>query len=248
MYRMRNGLLKISFVVYPVIWIVVTFLDLFFSGYLTTGRNDGVDSRESNILRFLLVPMIGKEVINKINRVGPEQSDMTSPSDEKVMRTYNILLCIGVPYILPAIICLVCFIFQAFILLKRGGLQNKVNLRITITILYLTLLFFICNSVYFIMAIVTLYENNETDPLYSGMLKHLSSVILTFLNSALNPVILIWRGRELKKFIMKAVFRVKPNDSRNESVVFSHHRDTHRASNVVHRESTVDQVAEPLDT
>lgn len=62
--------------------------------------------------------------------------------------------CIVLPYMLPALISLACCVTQAVILLRKGGSKNAINRRITVTILYLTAVFFVCNAAYCLIALI----------------------------------------------------------------------------------------------
>lgn len=115
------------------------------------------------------------------------------------------------PYVLPAAISLISCCIQAVVLVgkirARQGVSmcrlNKMNIRITITIFYLTGLFVCCNSVYFI-SLIYLWTWQKGIASYLHwiiMVCHGSGVVTTFLNSALNPVIMIVRGKQLKAFI-----------------------------------------------
>ena len=108
------------------------------------------------------------------------------------------------PFFLPSFICVICCVVQCYRLLRRSVSErvSARNRRITVTVLQLTLLFFCCNTVHFTTVFMTDYFTN------TAQLQHMYSIYITgnmlpFLNSFLNPVILITRGRSLTHFVQK---------------------------------------------
>ena len=195
-YKTKNNLLKASFVTYIVIWVIISAIDL--SLYV----NAPVKTQIQELLYF---PGMGSGIVRKLfkNQTWEEWQRITfEPSEEDY--TLDVALCICVPYFIPALICMLCFIVQAKTLLKKGGSRNSVNRRITVTILYLTLTFLICNSAYFMFAIGAITTNiAEKNRHLVTMITHFAGAILIFLNSALNPIILIVRGKDLQRFAKK---------------------------------------------
>ena len=192
-YKPRTGVLKFSFLLYIVLWIAITTIDL-------------VTMNERNALRQFFVPTIGSGVVVWLQVLLAHRPALSY--------WLSVVLCITIPYILPAVVCLIgCFV-QAITLIRRarsrtGALRvvrrlNRMNIRISLTILYLTGVFFVCNTTYllvFSIMLVRYMKAHVTITLWGIMLCHGTGVQLAFLNSALNPVILIVRGNELKCFI-----------------------------------------------
>ena len=199
-YRPKKNLLKLSFVLYIGVWVVLTSFELV---YL---------SHEKTLQQFL-IPTIGGEFIKKIIR-------FDAYPREEIIRLYWIIamvVCCIVPYILPAIISVISCLIQTVVLVnkirsrqrtsKSTRQLNKMNTRVTITIFYLTGLFVCCNSVYF-FSFMYLWKAQTGINSYLNwviMKCHGTGVVTTFLNSALNPVILILRGKDLKGFIKNAI-------------------------------------------
>ena len=139
-YKTKNSVLKICFVMYALIWFVITILDIFYAG-----------TDPMKIGGMVLLPMGGSQLILALM----ESDNKTLNSSTKSVyhdNTYFTLcgvLCIVIPFVIPAILCTICFFLQVSVLLRKGGTHNAVNMRITITILYLTGVFFICNTAFF---------------------------------------------------------------------------------------------------
>lgn len=111
----------------------------------------------------------------------------------------------GVPFVLPSLVSVVCMLIQTYFLVIRSrvGRHSKVSRRITVTVLYLTLVFVACNIPDFILNLMCLglfHIPVKDVPLYMCV-TFVSSVMLPFVNSLLNPLILLVRGSNLKKSI-----------------------------------------------
>ena len=118
-------------------------------------------------------------------------------------------------YFIATVVSLVCLVVQA-VHLKKSQFSNEKNKEVTITIVLLTIAFVICNiaSIIYITIEVETFEHNydeNGDPIaskdtakiqefYRGMFVFQQMVPL--LNSALSPMILIWRGSRLKDYML----------------------------------------------
>ena len=221
-YKTRDGVLKLTFMLYPILWVVITIPDIVFRA----SKSDDTENIK-NIPRQVFLPITGIGIIMKmINNTTPSDS-----SEERLNETSLMIavfaVCNFVPYILPAIISVICFIIQAKCLLRNGGFNNKTNMRITVTIFYLTLVFFVCNSASCIcMASYLIFSTNDMKLIKKDTFKlwaHFLMVILQFLNSALSPLILIARGREMRAFacnslVGKTVISVLSKSAEGEEI------------------------------
>lgn len=194
-YTLQNRPLKIAFVVYPVIWVVIVGFELH---YFINHSSKSINWVLQNLT---FMPAVGGRLISFV--------------DGKGLLSY-LILCYGVPYAIPAIICVVCFFIQAGVLLRNRSHQKvsssseRVNFRITITILWLTTVFLICNTIYLLFIILLIVPSLTTwkddgDFVTICFESYLASVVLPFINSALNPLILMMRGEELKVFVRSKV-------------------------------------------
>ena len=131
----------------------------------------------------------------------------------------NILLlfCIFTTMALPAIIIFICSLIQAFYLLKcsHGAATNNAIIRentqrnMTKTILILTILCFVCNLPY---TWSTSHAVIKSVPPSMDMFfySYFMSTLLPFINSALNPVVMMLRGAALRQFFWERVGRIIP--------------------------------------
>ena len=188
LYKLCKPYVITALTLYPVIWILLTSLDIY-----SAFSND--TALFSSYLFFsVIIPYPGFSTLKKY-----------FPHD--YIQPKYVLCLIGIPYVLPTLISCTCAVFQCYTL-KRFK-SNKTNLKITITILQLTLLFTVCNTIWF-MTIVSfnLFSSIREDwKLGQTYLFYTFGVLMPILNSLLNPVILIHRGTSLRKYVSKVVCR-----------------------------------------
>lgn len=108
----------------------------------------------------------------------------------------------GIPCVLPSLICLVCCVIQILSLWSRRQVRSAdtVNRRVTVTILLLTLIFISCNTLNFTFCIVMVVLRWEGVAVYLGL--YIATSCLPFINTLLNPVVLILRGQRLRSFVV----------------------------------------------
>ena len=136
--------------------------------------------------------------------------DEYEDSNHHLRDSLYMIFCMGGAYLLPAMITLICFFIQASVLMNNIVTSSKVNIRITITILYLTTVFFICNICNIITWVLFEkfqigFEQNRTN--VNILTAYVTGVVLPFVNSLMNPLILIMRGKELQNFVKGTVLR-----------------------------------------
>ena len=142
-----------------------------------------------------------------------------------------VLLFIGLIFVLPACVAVVCMIIQIRSILKQrtGRTANTDKQRqMTITIFALTVLFFFCNAIFVAYPIQSCLDlHNLFDFRYvyvqfmkMYMLAHITGFLCPFINAAFNPVILAVRGEALSMYLKKMLQRFctvwwpqKPNHS-----------------------------------
>ena len=110
----------------------------------------------------------------------------------------------GIPFVIPSLLSIFCMCVQTYhlILRSRVARQSTISRRITITILYLTLTFVFCNIPDFVINLVILgaIRIRDSDISIFMCMVFVSGVILPYINSLLNPLILICRGSTLRAF------------------------------------------------
>ncbi|KAL5249221.1 hypothetical protein ACHWQZ_G018171 [Mnemiopsis leidyi] len=191
-------------ILYPILMIMLTIYEV---NSVYTNNPDLV----GKVMYLLISPLLGSEIIYNhfpdFNNLG-----------------YYILL-LGLPFVLPSIICLVCCICASIFLRRsskrdvarvrykmscnsagknfQNGARKFTNSRATVTILQLSIAFFICNTLYFTTEF-TLQALNPDHLPHEMYLVYLAGNFLPFLNSLINPVILIQRGTHLQAYIKKS--------------------------------------------
>jgi hypothetical protein len=145
---------------------------------------------------LLVAPNAGSEIIIK-----------AIPGILEKFQPLIFMLCTGVPYFLPSLITIVCCGVQIHALKSTSSVGNKSadrNTKITTTILQLTLLFVVCNTAHSITLLIFELTLPKRD-LWVWYTLYIVSNILPFLNSLLNPCILITRGKTLRDFVKSTI-------------------------------------------
>ena len=107
-----------------------------------------------------------------------------------------------IPCVIPSVFCLVSSSIQIFSLRRRKLLrqEDQIHSKVTITILLLTVTFFICNTVNFTYVFLMSYGE------WSGYKVFLTLYVVTsmvpFINTLVNPIILVSRGHLLRRFFV----------------------------------------------
>ena len=195
-YRIKNKAFVIAATVYILGWTVFTVVQI---------ATEDEENRNSYSIfdAYLYSP-------------GQFQVAYTSTTT-RVDECRNVLLFIGLPYLLPSIVVVFCMAVQSYTLLKLQPEKTNntdVQKNITTTIFMMTVLFFICNTVYVVYPILqcrnVFQERDTEDEQHKEMLgmfskmRFLTGVVAPFVNAAFNPLILIARGTALKAAIRKS--------------------------------------------
>ena len=190
-YRIKNRLFVIATVLYSLGWISYT------------------------AVQITLEPQKGHESIFETYLYTPGQYSFGHTSTTtRVIECRKSALFICLPYLIPSLVVVVCMAVQARTLLKlqpEKTTNTETQKNITTTIFMMTVLFFVCNTVYVVNPITICkdaYENADynTDIKHSQTqyrLRFLTGVVAPFINAAFNPLILIARGTALKAAITK---------------------------------------------
>ena len=130
-----------------------------------------------------------------------------------------------VAFVIPCIVSIVCLVIQSAYLRKPsvgGSENNDNNKKVTTTIMMLTLVFVFCNAVNIIIISIAMFVSDwfipsdtvwavTSDDNIIGFYRSMFAVIqlLPLINSALSPVVLIWRGTALKEYIKDIFGRLR---------------------------------------
>ena len=119
----------------------------------------------------------------------------------------SFLLYTGIPLVLPTLVCLACMCVQIWHLTTKGvrvGNNQQFKKDITITILLLTTVLTICNFLYVALLLPRLSGVYTTD----NYLLYFTKNMLPYINSLLNPIILISRGSSLRTYVKDRIQNV----------------------------------------
>ena len=188
------------------LFICVVFWLVFLSGDIVYYKNQLDKSRLTfpyMVYFYLTVPTPGHYFTEKIfEGLGTEIFNASNAA-------YSFLLYIGIPIVLPTIICLLCMCVQIWHLATKGvqgGNNQQFKKDITITILLLTTVLTFCNVLYVAVVLKQRISGKyaDQDPYLFYFMKNM----LPFINSLLNPIILICRGSSLRAFVKSKIQRV----------------------------------------
>ena len=117
----------------------------------------------------------------------------------------SIFLCLIIPFGLPSLVALVSMFIQLQSLLKSTMLGDKharsAKRSAAVTIFLLTVAFSFCNSASTVLWLFFCYSSSSITA-HSIIWIYVTSVTIPFLNSAINPTILIFRGNNLRSELL----------------------------------------------
>ena len=200
-YRMRIWGIAVAAVIYTLSWLSFTIWQLQKFHHAHTLLNT-----------YLYSP-------------GQHQAVYT-PNDTSDVQCRNMFLFLGLPFVLPSCIVVVCMAIQIRTILKQRPdrtSNTQTQRQITITIFALTVLFFFCNTIYLAYPIHFCLDAdtdssirlNEDRRRRIFMMAHITGVVCPFINAALNPVILVVRGQALSGFLKRKLQRFSTTTHNN---------------------------------
>lgn len=158
---------------------------------------------------YTLIPNLGHSVFE------------TYADDMEHHHLITAFILVGIPFVLPTIICIVCVIVSNMALRSNAGKQSKVSQKITRTILMITVMFVVCNTTYF-MVMTAMHLSTWAKSFYSThicfvYLVYVAGTMLTFVNSLLNPILLVIRGSSLRQYV-ESLFKRKRKSPKQQSI------------------------------
>ena len=196
-------------VLVPAIWVVILGLDV----WTLAGRIDQIYSANSTAEDSMLTNCFYSSSAGAIYILSNRVNHDGSISYKSSSIYYIVLFLLNLlPFLLPSLLTATCMIHQIYTLAinRRSGptanTSSKSQHQITISIALLTTTFFVCNSVSIASNFIAIISEG-------GTASHLEipvfvlTYLLPFLNSALNPIILILRGAALRTWVVESVRR-----------------------------------------
>ena len=190
-FKVSNRTLNTMLIIQPACWIIVTISDI------SLEQDTGLP-----ILYYIRYDVI-KTMLGRITIFKASFAMCVLPPSFVV---WSFVLVI--PFVLPVLIALPLMISQVYYLMFRNiqiSSKSSRSKKMTITIIYLTIVYILCNSVYFI-AIVTTNSNSLSGPPYETLL-FITSTVVPYLHSTINASILIGRGRSLQNYCLGVLDR-----------------------------------------
>ena len=203
-YRVNRRVLLCLLAALPLLYLIVTIYELYFY------RAESYFALFSYLVIF---PAVGASLTWSINMKLEELSLNPLPEYSHVI--VSLLL----PFVLPSLVSVVCFAIQARRLLRKSEVgisvskANQAKQRdISLTILLLTITFFVCNTTFFTTTLVLIFGLEDWERQYNNKmvtLMYFTSTVLPFINSLINPIIFLGRGATLRQYIFSNVASAK---------------------------------------
>lgn len=203
-YQLNRARIKTAVVVVPVYWSCIALLELLLSRFLLMpGRYVG--TRNHTILTVkdtMVVPRTGTAVVNSLVCETYLTGDYCLNETKIGLDIANIVLTQMLPYGLPILVCFVSTGYQTLHILyrKRKVKMRRLDVRITQTIVLLTLSFLTCGSVHFALNFALSVRRVAFTITWCKVML-VTCYPLLGLNSLVTPLVLCCRGTTLKKYV-----------------------------------------------
>ena len=192
--RVKGRVVYVCIAVYAIFWVIVATFDVI----ILLKEND-----LDNYYSYSAHPIIGNELSNLFaNKIavqfeGCEQDDMISCYNETAGVSMQLVF-MTVSYLLPVLIVLICMVIQIQWVSRPRPVEGSPNNQrhVTITILQITVLFFVCHTAPSISNFISEYSHSFPDVPY--LFNSALYTTLPLINAALSPVIIMSRSRELR--------------------------------------------------
>ena len=219
-YRIKKKFLHISFGICLFLLLALTTVDIWFACKDEYNKNEEDQDFPQFRNRLLLHPALGSSILEKLT----QKRDLK----RNILASNAFLL-------LATLIAIVCLAVQSRTLLcnpetramrretvtttsgeepgtseqdktKKSG-NKSTEMRSTITVLQLTAVFCLCNTIYSIFALYMIDKpsrsssNEEPLSMTEKLAIYITSTTVPFFNSLINPLILITRSCEVRKFV-----------------------------------------------
>ena len=124
----------------------------------------------------------------------------------------TLILLLGIPFAIPVIIMMICGAIQCYslinqhtVIINAGNVSREI--KRTVTILLITVVCIICNMAYLVFWCLTWYTFDVGNTRF--IVLYTLSTTLPFINSSINPLILITRGNAIKQYVIRSVCYIK---------------------------------------
>ena len=199
--RIKRRAALASIAVYGTFWTVLATVDV-----VKLVQSDEMEALDT----FMSYPYLGAELTNLL----AESSVMSTGCDMDVQDCYNealgrsaVFLLLAVAYLLPVLVVFLCMIVQLCSVRRpreverAGGTDSQRH--VTITILQITALFFLCHvtaTVWYLSTDLSVKEHDLLPDIIPGYRTINGAVYSTLplINAALSPAIIIYRSYELR--------------------------------------------------
>ena len=186
MYIVQTRTIKWILLLYPFIWVALALNEIISIESSAALEGDYMLS----VVLLVISPQTGDEFIWVVH-----------PTMNPKL-TYFLLL--GIPFVLPGVITLVCALLICTCLLRKTTNTSSQNQRrrITVTVLLLTLSSLLFSCLYFFTELaLILYQPEVRFFKYEYYLVYFAGNVSVFLNSVIKPSILVSRGTGIREYL-----------------------------------------------
>ena len=206
--RISRLVIMVCLSVYWVIWLVIASADSYF--WASEASNGSIQLQ----YYFSFINMSGLTgLINLLYKNGL-LADFFIRNNTTL---FPILIWV-IPCVIPSMVCLVCTVAQISLLWKKrvSSSGNSVHSKVTITIILLTAVFFLCNTTSFTVCMMMVYQQWKAGKKLWLALYFVTSMTAS-INALSNPVILITRGQQLRKYVLALVPGIREDTKGRET-------------------------------
>ena len=186
-YIIKKTWVVISAVIYPFLWVCISVADI------------------------IIMLRVGGWVFVYLEFNVPIPGECVMTGDCNATQNTVVFVLLGIPFIIPVILMGICAIIQIYTLLKQPTVTNtgkaSKQRNMTVTIALMTITCILCNIVYIILWVLVYYTDLflALPNRWSIIIPYIASTTLPFINSSINPLILIIRGSEIREYVMRYV-------------------------------------------
>jgi len=176
-YIIKRHAIAICAIIYPIFWVIIMMIEAYY-----------LHLDEVKIQQLLSTAVPGWRIVFELS--GYDYHD----SNRKVVEGLILILFMVIPLVLPAMVALICAAIQIWSILKPSVISppSIKERQMTITIIMLTMLCLVCNIPYTVLLI---YKFTHTISEMEILLLFYSlCTVLPFIQTVLNPVILLWHS------------------------------------------------------
>ena len=185
-YQVNNTLIKAVLWLYPAIWVALVVNEI----VVIESGSERVKDYMFSVVFLVINAQTGNEFLWKVY--------------PQITQELSYVILLGIPFVLPAIITVICAVFICISLLRKTANRATQGLKrtITVTVLQLTVSSLLFSCLYFITELTLVFYNPDVRFFkHEYYLVYFTGNVSVFLNSVMKPMILVTRGTSLRQYL-----------------------------------------------